>query len=229
MDGLHVYESCIWENREKALTLNWKFSLKKHIVSRGKYFGIWFGHFCFNLSNACQFLINSVLIRHSRKINHSFYVNLPIKFLTSSETLIAEARAEINGPSEKYVRPGSTLQLHCLVKKSTEAPSFLFWYQNRRMINYDVEHGVNVSTDLSARESWLEIPRASDRHSGNYTCEASNATPAFVTVHIFNGDNPAAMQHSVASSPSVIAFSALLTLSTALKLVVQRIYVYAGS
>ncbi|XP_058800988.1 lachesin-like [Phymastichus coffea] len=142
---------------------------------------------------------------------------------------VVEARAEIVGPSEKFVRPGSTLQLHCLVKQSTETPSFLFWYHNRRMINYDVDRGVNVSTDLTSRESWLEVPRASGRHSGNYTCEASNATPARVTVHIFNGDNPAAMQHSVASSPSVIACSALLTLSTALKLVVQRIYVYAGS
>ncbi|XP_011505651.1 PREDICTED: lachesin [Ceratosolen solmsi marchali] len=142
---------------------------------------------------------------------------------------VVEARAEISGPSEKFVRPGSTLQLHCLVKKSTEQPSFLFWYHNRRMINYDVEQGVNVSTDLTARESWLEVPRASDRHSGNYTCEASNATPGRVFVHIFNGDNPAAMQHSLASSPSVIACSALMTLSTALKLALQHAYVYAGS
>ncbi|KAJ8683881.1 hypothetical protein QAD02_019673 [Eretmocerus hayati] len=143
--------------------------------------------------------------------------------------MISEARAEIDGTSEKFVRPGSTLQLHCLVKKSTETPSYLFWYHNRRMINYDVERGVNVSTDLQARESWLEVPRASGRHSGNYTCEASNATPAKVTVHIFNGDNPAAMQHSLASSPSVIACSALMTLSTALKLAIQRAFVYAGS
>ncbi|OXU29321.1 hypothetical protein TSAR_011391 [Trichomalopsis sarcophagae] len=142
---------------------------------------------------------------------------------------VVEARAEISGPSEKFVRPGSTLQLHCLVKKSTEQPSFLFWFHNSRMINYDVEQGVNVSTDLMARESWLEVPRASGRHSGNYTCEASNATPARVFVHIFNGDNPAAMQHSLASSPSVIACSALMTLSTALKLALQHVYVYAGS
>ncbi|XP_023317971.1 uncharacterized protein LOC106651302 isoform X1 [Trichogramma pretiosum] len=142
---------------------------------------------------------------------------------------VVEAKAEISGPSEKFVRPGSTLQLHCLVKKSTEQPSFLFWYHNKRMINYDVDQGVNVSTDLVARESWLEVPRAAGRHSGNYTCEASNATPGRVMVHIFNGDNPAAMQHSLASSPSVIACSALLTLGTALKLALQHIYDYAGS
>lgn len=83
--------------------------------------------------------------------------------LTRHVLAFAEARAEIAGPSEKFVRPGSTLQLHCLVKKSTETPSYLFWYHNFRMINYDVEQGVNVSTDLTGRESWLEVPHASDR------------------------------------------------------------------
>ncbi|XP_076285666.1 lachesin [Lasioglossum baleicum] len=131
---------------------------------------------------------------------------------------VVEARAEIAGPSEKFVRPGSTLQLHCLVKNSTETPSYLFWYHNFRMINYDVDHGVNVSTDLIGKESFLEVPRASDRHSGNYTCEASNAQPARVLVHVFKGDNPAAMQHSIASSPSVMACSALLMMFTTLKL-----------
>ncbi|KAF7993406.1 hypothetical protein HCN44_007909 [Aphidius gifuensis] len=108
---------------------------------------------------------------------------------------VVEARAEIVGPPEKYVRPGSTLQLHCMIKKSTETPSYLFWYHNYRMINYDIDQGVNVSTDLIARESWLEVPKASTRHSGNYTCEPSNASPASTVIYIFNGENPAA-RHS---------------------------------
>lgn len=75
----------------------------------------------------------------------------------------------------------------------------MFWYHNFRMINYDSDQGVNVSTDLLGRESWLEVPRASVRHSGNYTCKASNAQPARAYVHIFDGENPAAMQHSRAT------------------------------
>ncbi|XP_012274687.1 zwei Ig domain protein zig-8 [Orussus abietinus] len=130
---------------------------------------------------------------------------------------VVEARAEIAGPAEKFVRPGSTLQLHCQVQRSTEAPSYLFWYHNFRMINYDVDRGVNVSTDLSNRESWLVVPHAADRHSGNYTCEASNAQPGRVLVHIFNGDNPAAMQHSLASTPSLMVCLGVMALSTAVK------------
>lgn len=129
---------------------------------------------------------------------------------------IVEARTKINGPPEKYLRPGSSLQLHCVIKKSTETPSYLFWYHNHRMINYDIERGVNVSTDLITRESWLEVPHVSNRHSGNYTCEASNALPARVSVIVIKGDNPAAMQHSSTISSilyhKVIFFSTLMLL-----------------
>ncbi|XP_024944289.1 lachesin isoform X2 [Cephus cinctus] len=134
---------------------------------------------------------------------------------------VVDARAEITGPPEKFVRPGSTLQLHCLVKKSTETLSYLFWYHNFRMINYDGDQGVNVSTDLNGRESWLEVPRASGKHSGNYTCAANNAEPARVLVHIFNGDNPAAMQHSIASSGPALAFLVLFILPTLLRMTAQ--------
>ncbi|KAL6429738.1 hypothetical protein ACFW04_007562 [Cataglyphis niger] len=97
----------------------------------------------------------------------------------------------------KYVQPRDAGIYEC---QSTEVPLYIFWYHNIRMINYDVDQGVNVSTDLANRESWLEVPRASDRHSGNYTCKANNAQPARVLVHVFKGDNPAAMQHSMASN-----------------------------
>ncbi|XP_037924960.1 uncharacterized protein LOC119660463 isoform X3 [Hermetia illucens] len=45
------------------------------------------------------------------------------------------------------------------------------------------------------QSSELTISRTRREHSGNYTCVASNAQPASVLVHIFKGDNPAAMYH----------------------------------
>lgn len=76
------------------------------------------------------------------------------------------------------------------------------------MVNYDTDRGYNVSTDLNGKESWLEVARATARHSGNYTCDASNAKPTRVLIQIFDGDNPAAMQHSNAalSSPYLTPF-----------------------
>ncbi|KAL2722818.1 hemicentin-1-like [Vespula squamosa] len=107
-----------------------------------------------------------------------------------------DARNEIIGPQEKYVSPGSTLQLHCVIKKATVTPSYLFWYHNHRMINYDIEQGIKVNIDLVEHESWLEIQCVSKQHSGNYNCESINALSARVLVHVIEGDNPAVMQHS---------------------------------
>ncbi|XP_026331670.1 leucine-rich repeat, immunoglobulin-like domain and transmembrane domain-containing protein 2, partial [Hyposmocoma kahamanoa] len=96
------------------------------------------------------------------------------------------ARAQISGPTEKYLKPGSTLRLQCSVVQTTEAPAFVFWYHNSRMINYDVENGVNVTTDPAQRLSDLLIPAATALHAGNYTCVPNNAVPASIYVHIFN-------------------------------------------
>ncbi|XP_050305432.1 zwei Ig domain protein zig-8-like isoform X2 [Anthonomus grandis grandis] len=132
---------------------------------------------------------------------------------------VVEARADIQGPSEKYLKPGSGLRLQCTVLQSTEPPSYVFWYHNNRMINYDVDRGINVTTELSEKSSTLTITNAATRHSGNYSCVPSNAQPASTYVHILNGENPAAMQHGgrglswLQCSPSswlLILFSLLL-------------------
>ncbi|XP_055706783.1 uncharacterized protein LOC129803927 [Phlebotomus papatasi] len=116
---------------------------------------------------------------------------------------VIEARAEIIGPTVRYLTPDSTLRLICRVVQSTETSEFLFWYQDDRMINYDSDRGVNISTEPDYNYSELTIMRATKQHSGNYSCVPSNAQPASVTVHIFKGDNPAAMHHDhVNGSPS---------------------------
>ncbi|XP_017784000.1 PREDICTED: lachesin [Nicrophorus vespilloides] len=108
---------------------------------------------------------------------------------------VVEAKADISGPSEKIVNPGSGLRLLCTVLQSTEPPIYVFWYHNNRMINYDDDRGINVTTELNAKISVLTITNAAIRHSGNYSCVPSNAHPASTYVHILNGENPAAMQH----------------------------------
>ncbi|ERL85647.1 hypothetical protein D910_03064, partial [Dendroctonus ponderosae] len=92
------------------------------------------------------------------------------------------ARADIEGPSEKYLKPGSGLRLQCTVLQSTEPPA----YHNNRMINYDVDRGINVTTELSEKSSTLTITNAATRHSGNYSCFPSNAQGASTYVHILN-------------------------------------------
>lgn len=58
-----------------------------------------------------------------------------------------EARAEISGPPIRYLTPGSALRLQCRVVQNTEASEYIFWYHDNRMINYDIDRGINVSTE----------------------------------------------------------------------------------
>ncbi|CAH0776249.1 unnamed protein product [Bemisia tabaci] len=111
------------------------------------------------------------------------------------ELKVVEARAEINGETDKFLRIGSALLLLCTLRQSPDPPVYVFWYHNNRMVNYDLDRGVNVTSDLAAKTSSLFIGRATRDHAGNYSCVPSNAQPASTFVHILNGENPAAMQH----------------------------------
>ena len=61
---------------------------------------------------------------------------------------------------------------------------YVFWYHNERMINYDSERGISVTTTPGRRtHSQLSIQKADVSDSGNYTCAPSSALPA--SIHVF--------------------------------------------
>ncbi|KAF2881473.1 hypothetical protein ILUMI_24700, partial [Ignelater luminosus] len=114
---------------------------------------------------------------------------------------VTEAVAEILGAPDLHLRAGSTLRLVCSLKHSTEPPSYVFWYHEQRMINYDA--GVMVLPDRSS--SILLLQETDKSHNGNYTCSPSNAVPASINVHVLNAtaeEKPAAMQHANTSTSS---------------------------
>ncbi|KAK6642518.1 hypothetical protein RUM43_004020 [Polyplax serrata] len=79
---------------------------------------------------------------------------------------------------------GSSLKLTCKLLLSTEPPTYVFWYHEKRMINYDRERGVEVV--LGRYQSDLLIAKAQKTDAGNYTCAPSNAQSASIIVHILN-------------------------------------------
>lgn len=54
------------------------------------------------------------------------------------------------------------------------------------MINYDEEQGVKV--ELTKNGSILVVNKTKPSHGGNYTCAPSNAKPAYVMVHVIEGE-----------------------------------------
>ncbi|KAG1674867.1 Zwei Ig domain protein zig-8 [Nymphon striatum] len=106
-------------------------------------------------------------------------------------------KTKITSAPDLYVRSGSSIRLECIISQSPDPPVFVFWYHDERMINYDVKrsriktaHKLNKNTARSV----LTIDDAGPSDSGNYTCYPSNSKKAHITVHVLNGEKPAAMQ-----------------------------------
>ncbi|XP_006618913.1 uncharacterized protein LOC122715420 isoform X1 [Apis laboriosa] len=110
---------------------------------------------------------------------------------------VIEPKTEILGAPDLYINRGSTINLTCVVLLSPEPPAFIFWNHNDAIITYDpTRGGVSVVTEKGdITRSFLLVQEAKPSDSGRYTCNPSNAQPKSITVHVLNGEYPAAMQH----------------------------------
>ncbi|XP_035719845.1 zwei Ig domain protein zig-8-like isoform X1 [Vespa mandarinia] len=110
---------------------------------------------------------------------------------------VIEPKTEILGAPDLYIDRGSTINLTCIILQSPEPPAYIFWNHNNAIISYDsTRGGVSVVTEKGdSTTSFLLVQEAKPSDSGRYTCNPSNAQPKSITVHVLNGEYPAAMQH----------------------------------
>ncbi|XP_011501716.1 PREDICTED: lachesin-like [Ceratosolen solmsi marchali] len=132
-------------------------------------------------------------------------------------TFNSAAQAKIKEPEDLYVKKGSTISLTCLVNVQSIPPNSVSWHHGTSLVDFDSPRGgVSLETEKtdSGTTSKLLVTQARVSDSGNYTCVPSNANPASVTVHVLNGEHPAAMQHGDTgkSNAAPIFLLALLTL-----------------
>ncbi|XP_003700102.1 limbic system-associated membrane protein [Megachile rotundata] len=106
---------------------------------------------------------------------------------------ITEAYSTIPGGPDLHVKQGSSLRLECQLIASTETPSFIFWYREGRMINYDDEPGVRV--EATKNGSILVVDKVKLSHGANYTCSPSNARPAYIMIHVIEEEEKPAAMH----------------------------------
>ncbi|XP_011694476.1 PREDICTED: nectin-4-like isoform X3 [Wasmannia auropunctata] len=119
--------------------------------------------------------------------------------------------ATILGGPELYVGAGSTINLTCAIRFSSEPPAYIFWYYNENVLSYDSPRGgVSVITEKGGdvTTSWLLIQTAQPSDSGEYSCKPSNANTASIRVHVLNGERPEAMQTGTAGP--ILSSSCLL-------------------
>lgn len=111
---------------------------------------------------------------------------------------VVEPSTEIIGAPDLYIESGSTINLTCVILNSPEPPAYIFWNHNSAIINYDSPRGgVSVVTNKGeTTTSFLLIKMARPSDSGQYQCNPSNSKSKGVTVHVLNGEFPAAMQRA---------------------------------
>ncbi|KAK4871938.1 hypothetical protein RN001_016062, partial [Aquatica leii] len=97
--------------------------------------------------------------------------------------------ARILGASDLFVAKGSTINLTCLIRFSSDPTAYIFWYHDDNVISYDSSRGgVSVITEKGdTTTSLLLIQNANLLDSGRYSCSPSNADVASVRVHVLNG------------------------------------------
>ncbi|XP_065348509.1 neurotrimin-like [Cloeon dipterum] len=100
---------------------------------------------------------------------------------------------------DKFYKTGSTIELKCVISQVPHPSTYVTWKHGQRMLNYDTSRGgISVKTDIlsSGATSFLYIANANQHDSGNYTCALTDVADATISVHVLNGESPAAMQHS---------------------------------
>ena len=107
---------------------------------------------------------------------------------------------------EFHVNHGSPVVLTCIIPlgKHNQAPQYIFWYQNDKMVNYDTERGVSLTRLRDRTESQLTIAAARPEDQGNFTCSPSNTRPATVNIFVTRGQSRSlSLSQSLLARPSV--------------------------
>ncbi|XP_047356760.1 zwei Ig domain protein zig-8-like [Vespa velutina] len=134
---------------------------------------------------------------------------------------VVEARARINGTSDIYVKTGSLLTLTCLMSQGPHHLGTVAWYRGNHAVvtSPRLENDVNAEPRITVETEWsdaltsrLRITHAKLSDSGNYSCVPTFAKKASVTVHVINGEHPAAMQHGNTAAGSPTSKTVLLLL-----------------
>lgn len=114
-------------------------------------------------------------------------------------TLTVQASgASIHGPTEVYIKTGSTLVLTCSAALHPNALTKVDWEHNDTKVTISGPRGgVSIHTEAGGRvvTSRLSVVRAAPPDAGNYTCRPHAAMPATTTVYIVDEQFPAAMHH----------------------------------
>ncbi|EEB11483.1 conserved hypothetical protein [Pediculus humanus corporis] len=103
-----------------------------------------------------------------------------------------EAKAKIKGPTDLYVKTGSSVSISCSISQGPHDLGTVFWYKDKNILRVQSSHPndyepvarVTIDTEWTdVLTSYLRISNAKLSDSGNYTCTPTIAEAASVNVH----------------------------------------------
>ncbi|XP_064474986.1 cell adhesion molecule 4-like isoform X2 [Ornithodoros turicata] len=106
----------------------------------------------------------------------------PVRQIVALKVVVPKAR--IVGAPDLHVEAGSALNLTCTISESPEPPSFVFWYHEDRMVNFNQNRITVAKAGNDSAVSRFLIPSVGIHDSGNYTCKPSNANATSILVHV---------------------------------------------
>ncbi|XP_045126286.1 zwei Ig domain protein zig-8-like isoform X1 [Portunus trituberculatus] len=144
---------------------------------------------------------------------------------------VLEPRGEILGSPDLYVQKGSMINLTCVLHDLPEPPRYVRWYHsNKHHSNKNISYsssrgGVSLIVEKGPTTiSHLLITSARVEDKGVYTCAPSNLNSTSVTLHVLNGEHPAAMQ---TNSAAAVLGSVSLLLAAAVARILCQGWVHA--
>ncbi|XP_052856357.1 uncharacterized protein LOC128264732 isoform X2 [Drosophila gunungcola] len=122
---------------------------------------------------------------------------------------IVRPKTELIGDQSRFVKAGSKVALHCIVRGTLDPPKYIIWFRGQKKISESDERtgwytqldrnifgtvGDNQNTIGS-----LIIPLVRKEDSGNYTCQPSNSVSVSVDLHVLSGEYSASAIMSTAA------------------------------
>ncbi|XP_076388433.1 opioid-binding protein/cell adhesion molecule [Megachile rotundata] len=204
--GAKVYMHCRVQNLQDALKVSWvrRRGDELHLLTFGTdtYSNDARFELAFEKPNDWRLLLSSVTERDGGLYECQVSAHPPL--IRTVHLTVSVPRVEIvdeHGATagDKFYKAGSTIELKCVVSNIPQPTGYVTWRHGSRTLNYDTTRGgISVKTDMGASGaiSRLYIANANKKDSGNYSCALPDVAAATtVSVHVLNGENPAAMQH----------------------------------
>jgi hypothetical protein len=93
----------------------------------------------------------------SNLFSHKIY-RRPIIKRANEIYVLSVPRTELIGEPDRYVKVGSTVALHCVVRGALEPPSYIIWYHDAHQLLSENQQKWKIKLDRGMPDSDGDIP-----------------------------------------------------------------------